>query len=46
MPFHSCVMACPLAKVHVSVQFDMAVVPVLLIVMAAPKAPAHSLLNV
>jgi hypothetical protein len=35
-----------LAKVQVSVQFDMAVVPVLLMVMAAPKPPGHSLLNV
>src|ERR1700726_2477816 len=40
LPFHSCVTVCPLAKVHVSVQFDMAVVPVTVIV----KVPAAAVL--
>jgi hypothetical protein len=38
MPFHREVIVCPLAKVHISVQLLRAVVPVLSIVMEAPKA--------
>ena len=34
-------MVCPFAKVHVKVQFEMPTVPVLLMVIAAPKPPAH-----
>jgi hypothetical protein len=38
MPFQRDVIVCPLAKVHVSVQLLRAVVPVLSMVMDAPKA--------
>jgi hypothetical protein len=34
-------MVCPLAKAKVRVQLEMAVVPVLLIVMAVPNPPGH-----
>jgi hypothetical protein len=39
-------MVCPLAKLQVSVQLDIAVVPVLLMVSAAPNPPDHWLLIV
>jgi hypothetical protein len=38
MPFQRDDTVCPLAKAHVSVQFDSAVVPVFWIVIAAPNA--------
>ena len=41
MPFQIWVTVCPLAKAQVRVQFEMEVVPVLLMVMAAPKPPGH-----
>jgi hypothetical protein len=37
VPFHELATVCPLAKVQVSDQPESAVVPVLLMVMAAPK---------
>ena len=45
-PFQSCVIVCPFAKVQVSVQFEIAVVPVLLMVTDAPKPPGHWLVMV
>jgi hypothetical protein len=38
MPFQSCETVCPLANAQVSVQLVQAVVPVLLMVIAAPKS--------
>ena len=41
VPFQAEVIVCPLAKGHASVQLVSAAVPVLLMVMAAPKPLCH-----
>lgn len=45
VPFQSCVIVCPLANENFSVQPLMAVVPVLLMVIVAPKPVGHWLVT-
>lgn len=46
LPFHSWVTVCPLAKVQVRVQFEIATVPVLLMAIDVPNPPGHWLVTV